>query len=104
MDFSSIALPTGINNGNVPWTDVASYTPGEWESFERAGCVFLPVTGLRNLDGGNIGNHETTGYYWSSSTGGNGLAYCMNYNDAIVEVNYLNRAYGCSVRLVSDAN
>jgi len=96
------------NNGSgafVPKTTTGFtanlYTSGEnWEAMEKAGAVFLPVTGVRN--GTSLSYYNTDGSYWSSisnpdNVGGAGRMHFTN--SSVTNDNY-NRGYGSAVRLI----
>lgn len=77
----------------------------EWRELEKKGCVFLPVAGLRT--GNNVTNAGAWGYYWSSSSNSalvpNQAVLVFIYVSALYPANSGSRYYGCSVRLVRDA-
>lgn len=82
------------------WTDVAgvpfsrsstnSYSITEWRQLEDAGAVFLPL-GVSNV-----------ARYWSSSSKGNGGAYCFAMDDSQKMVAAYNRSVESFVRLVQN--
>ena len=84
------------------------YSSAMWTLMETAGCVFLPAAGYRNvLDVSEVGNY---GYYWCGNTSGYSDArfysFCTNSILPANEGAGYNKAryFGCSVRLVRDAN
>ena len=100
-------LPEGIvftsgvvdDYGSEYYALVNSYTASEWAKLEANGAVFLPAAGYR--DGTDVYNVGTSGMYWSSSAGGNGVAYSLYFgsNSMFTSNGY---RYGLSVRLVKD--
>ena len=63
-----------------------NYFPlSQWSQLEDAGAVFLP-----------------TGYYWSSTTSGNGAAYCFAFSSSQMMVAPYNRSIESYVRPVQD--
>lgn len=80
------------------------YSGSDWATFESAGCVFLPIAGLRGVGGGaNVSNVGTRGCYWSRTTYNDNHAYYVNFNTSEVSPQiFSNRGYGLSVRLVRD--
>ena len=63
-----------------------NYFPlSQWSQLEDAGAVFLP-----------------TGYYWSSTTSGNGAAYCFAFSSSQLMVAPYNRSIESYVRPVQD--
>ena len=77
------------------------YTTGaNWNTFEAAGCVFLPAAGYRSGDSvGDVGNY---GIYWSSTADdGEDYAYYADFDSGYLGAGYYNDRYnGSSVRLV----
>ena len=103
MGWSSVA---GVNgyvirpDGNT--TAVASsYTAEAWAVEEAAGSVFLPAAGYRN--GTSVYNVGYFGFYWSS-TPNDDDAWSLLFRDSGAYMYDYGRNYGCSVRLVRDAN
>ena len=80
------------------------YTGSDWATFEAAGCVFLPAAGKRS--GNSVSDAGTKGHYWSSSSG----SYPASANSVEISSSSISYSsstgccYGCSVRLVHDAN
>ena len=76
------------------------YSGSDWATFESAGCVFLPIAGLRsgtNFIGGN------RGCYWSSTICSADDCYYVNFDTGAVQPQInSNRRYGLSVRLVRE--
>lgn len=82
------------------------YTTGaNWNTFEAAGCVFLPAAGSR--DGGSVYNVGSHGNYWSStarSVYGGYYAYYVYFRSGSLDAgSSYDRPGGCSVRLVRQA-
>ena len=69
------------------WTN--SYSLSQWQQLEAAGAVFLP-----------LGSGITR--YWSSTTSGNGAAYCFAMNSDQMMVAPYNRSVEGFVRLVQE--
>lgn len=80
------------------------YSGSDWATFESAGCVFLPIAGLRNVGGaGKITSVGVRGCYWSRTNNNDNHAYYVNFNTGEVSPQIAsNRVYGLSVRLVID--
>lgn len=95
---AGLAAIEGVNEtGNVSW-NANKYTAAEWEQMEAAGAVFLPAAGY---SGGASG---AQGYYWSSSPYNN-QAYRFFFSETeLTASNAQDQTYGCSVRLVKEAN
>lgn len=75
-----------------------TYTTATWEKMENEGAVFLPAAGWKGEKGVYYENME--GFYWSSSSHGEGLAYNIFFSKKILSANGSSRNSGCSVRLV----
>ena len=94
-------------------TKTAAYTSNEitaaeWASdFEAHGAVFLPAAGIRDGTAFSSGDPGSMGgYYWSrSSTANSGSdAYHVVFKAGDLNPSSTHsRHYGCSVRLVKDA-
>ena len=67
----------------------------EWKEVEEAGAVFLPL--------GNGHYNEGMAFYWSSTAGDAGSAYCLALADDAHMVAPYNRSNGNFVRLVQTA-
>lgn len=95
---AGLAAIEGVNEtGNVSW-NANKYTAAEWARMEAAGAVFLPAAGY---SGGASG---AQGYYWSSSPYNN-QAYRFYFSETeLTASNAQDQTYGCSVRLVKEAN
>jgi hypothetical protein len=63
--------------------------------------IFLPAVGSRGCDGGDgVIGVGTNGFYWSSTPGGSDNAWGLGFGSSAVGMNYNDRCYGFSVRLV----
>ena len=76
---------------------------GSWSSNNRAGAyaspLKLPVAGRRDYFDGSLYNVGSLGYYWSSS--GPGARFLYFYS-SLADMSSLFRAYGLSVRCLTD--
>lgn len=71
------------------------YTGSNWDEFEEAGCVFLPV--------GGWSDYPYQGWYWSSSYhSAKGNAYAFSFSSSSYGVGALNEIKNISIRLVRD--
>lgn len=96
-----------LNNTNTPNADFATntITAEDWTNIlEVNGAVFLPAAGLRYWTS-VLGAVGTQGRYWSSSYSFNGNAHLLTFDSSYVGTDnyYLGCSYGCSVRLVRNA-
>ena len=64
--------------------------------------IFLPATGWRLDHNGALVNVGSNGYYWSNAQSGSGFARYLGFLRNSVSLSATNRAYGFSVRCVSD--
>ncbi len=78
----------------------AVYSGSDWDSFEAAGCVFLPAAGWRN--GTTIENIDDRGFYWSSTPATTTDAKRMFFAGGLNLSDTNSRAFGFSVRLVRE--
>ena len=78
----------------------AVYSGSDWDSFEAAGCVFLPAAGWRN--GTTISNINDRGFYWSSTPATKTDAKRMFFAGGLDLSDTNSRAFGFSVRLVKE--
>ena len=78
----------------------AVYSGSNWDSFEAAGCVFLPAAGWRN--GTTINNINDRGFYWSSTPATTTEAKRMFFAVGLDLSGTNSRAFGFSVRLVKE--
>ena len=105
-DGKSYTLGQSVNGtlGVVIYPDNytgAVYSGSDWASFESAGCVFLPIAGLRN--GSSLNYTNSSGYYWSATPNGTNYAYRLNLgSNSMAGASNSPRYYGCSVRLVRE--
>ena len=97
-------IPAESSRGTASNFDGKTYTTDAWSAMESAGCVFLPIAGLRGVNGGaNVINVGIRGCYWSSTNNNDNHAYYVNFNTSEVSPQTVsNRVYGLSVRLVYD--
>lgn len=102
---NSFTMPAGvsdmvnINTGGAAY-DGNVYTTEQWAAMETAGAVFLPAAG--NRYGSEVYDVGTYGGYWSSTYYGEDYAWNMLFSDGGLNVDFRNRSYGLSVRLVKD--
>ena len=89
------------SNVNLDGTIRTVCTETGFANLQGYGCVFLPETGYRNPGKNNI--TMTITYYWSSTNKPTTNGYCIYINDRLFKNQSVNRARGCSVRLVRDA-
>lgn len=98
---AGVALPFGINDpGNTGW-DYNSYSDSDWEQMESKGCVFLPASGVR--EGTAVSEMGVGGRYWSTTHYDSEDAYRLYFTASVTAVNYIERYYGFSVRVVCSA-
>ena len=79
-----------------------TFTTDQWSKLEAAGAVFLPAAGCR--DGSDVGSVQYGGNYWSAtedSYNGSRAGY-IDFSTAAAYMNFYDREYGRSVRLVKD--
>ena len=70
-----------------------------------SGSFWFPAAGYRNLSSGGLSNSPGNGYYWSSSPHGSFPergGYLYFYSSSVYPQNYNYRAFGFSVRCVSE--
>lgn len=104
-DYSGVTTSTsdiawGTINGATTKTQCTTIG---WNDLASAGCVFLPNAGYRDIttvkDVGQVGN------YWSNYNYGYADAFYLYIGQTGINSNiHKQRYYGCSVRLVRDAN
>ena len=81
----------------------STYSGSDWDTFEAAGCVFLPAAGYRS--GAGVSSEGDLGYYWLSTAVDAYSAYGLYfYGSYVFPVYYNGRCYGSSVRLVQNLN
>lgn len=100
-------LPVSNKFGRVVlhWNQVPIFTNADWRSLEAAGCVFLPVTGKRELGSGS--EYTISGYYWTAtgvprdneakSMRFTSNSYVYYYQNGWIDV------WGCAIRMVKNA-
>ena len=109
-DFDGSATYSGVTWGtiNAPstWNNSATYTActtAGWIALEKAGCVFLPAAGYRDVLG--MAYVGTNSHYWSSTAKENSNAYNLDidfYTNVVNPQQNYSRHYGFCVRLVSE--
>ena len=77
-----------------------TFTADQWSKLESAGAVFLPAAGYRY--GSDVYDVQDYGRYWSATEGFSDIAYFLNFYSDGANMNFRNRFYGQSVRLVKD--
>jgi hypothetical protein len=77
-----------------------TFTADQWSKLEAAGAVFFPAAGFRN--GSNVYYVQGGGYYWSATEYYGGSAYALVFTSGGAHMNYNDRTFGRSVRLVKD--
>ena len=105
----SFELPTSISIANRNTASAAyssnNISSSNWNLLERAGCVFLPTTLLRN---GTRTDNTGWGFYWSSThatSDAANRAFSIYFTQDNLNVECEGqRNYGFAVRLVQDAN
>ena len=96
-----VAALMSINTAGAAFT-TNSYELDAWEKMESAGAVFLPAAGYR--DGDKLYHFGDEGYYWSSTPyASSEYAYLALIRDTQVKVNWDDRSFGHSVRLVLES-
>ena len=103
-----VITSTSINNKSMTWDDTAInvISADDWSLMEKAGAVFLPVTGYRYGTGlSHIDGNENYTYYWTSKASNQaGWANILYFMHSNVTTNGAARKAGAAVRLVMDAN
>ncbi|MBR5384947.1 MAG: Ig-like domain-containing protein, partial [Bacteroidales bacterium] len=92
-----------INRANISWNGAAGVKDisiADFALLEAAGCVFLPIDGLRS--GTTVYTNQTTGYYWTSTVASTNAcaAYFQFGGFDLSHSNY--RRDGFFVRLIQD--
>ena len=77
-----------------------TFTAAEWSKLESAGAVFLPAAGYRY--GSIVDYVQDSGYYWSATEDNSYDAYALLFYSDEAYMDYGDRYYGLSVRLVKD--
>ena len=99
---SGVTFKSGFhsNYGVEYYAAYQTFTAADWSTLESAGAVFLPVAGYRY--GSHVGGVLNRGYYWSATEDDSYNAYCLYFRSDGANMNFDNRSYGSSVRLVKD--
>lgn len=99
-DYSGVTSGQGIGTANSKSASFPSQSiPSDtWAVMESNGVVFLPASGYRNE--GTLYGYDQSGRYWTSSRYDNNRAYVVYFSKSSLTINYDNRSYGYSVRLV----
>ena len=93
---------SNTNTTNSAYTS-NTITLVDWiNKLEANGAVFLPTAGSR--DGTSVDSVGSDGYYWSSSPNGSSNAYRLGFYSSNLGMEYYDRYYGRSVRLIQVAN
>lgn len=91
--------PNTINTPEAGF-DNNIYKTSEWSMMEDEGCVFLPITGYRDI---TMIYDLNKGFYWSSTRGTGKNAYGLQFDDSSIQTDSENALkIGESVRLVHD--
>ena len=107
-DNYSGGTPSGVTWGTINDKSVWSTkcTSAGWIALENAGCVFLPVTGIRN--GTSVTDPDTYGEYWSSTHNDRRYGLNVEFRPDYASVFYFHtdnnarRYYGLAVRLIKE--
>lgn len=89
----------GTFNAKSDYT--ATVSVDGWKKMEAAGAVFLPAAGYRTFNVG-ITSPNAQGRYWSVNNYDKSQARYVYFSSSTFGAGYINRCYGCSVRLVKD--
>lgn len=89
----------GTFNAKSDYT--ATVSVDGWKKMEAAGAVFLPAAGYRTYNV-TITNPNAQGRYWSVNYYDKSQARYVYFTSSTFGAGYINRCYGCSVRLVKD--
>lgn len=93
--LDSINTTTATYNSNI-------ITSADWAEMEAAGCVFLPILGLRTES--YVRGVGVYGYYWSTTYYDNYKAFTLSILTSSLDPSgSASRFYGLPVRLVRDA-
>ena len=99
-----ILYPDGFTGTKVSNGDTTSYDEeSEWSAAQAAGVVCLPTAGFRIAT--SISNVDVHGYYWTSSLCDSLGSWFADFlsNTVYPGTGYVYRSYGCSIRLVTEA-
>lgn len=77
-----------------------TFTAEQWDKLEAAGAIFLPAGGFRH--GSDVYYVQNFGNYWSATEGGSSYAWSFHFGSSEAKLNYDDRSYSRSVRLVKD--
>ena len=88
------------SNGVDYYAAYQTFITDQWAKLEAAGAIFLPAAGYRY--GSYVGEVRLCGLYWSATEYDGGIAYCLLFLSGEARMDFLNRNYGLSVRLVKD--
>ena len=88
-------------NADNDYAVYQTFNAAQWSKLEAAGAVFLPAAGIREK-GTNLFRVQDGGYYWSSTEYDSDEArgFCFESDGRYMD--YSERFYGMSVRLVKD--
>lgn len=89
----------GTFNAKSDYT--ATVSVDGWKKMEAAGAVFLPAAGYRTYNA-VITSPNAQGRYWSVNYYDKLQARYVYFSSSTFGAGYINRCYGCSVRLVKD--
>lgn len=88
------------SNGVDYYAAYQTFITDQWAKLEAAGAIFLPAAGYRY--GSYVGEVRLCGFYWSATEYDGGIAFCLYFYSGEARMDFLNRNYGLSVRLVKD--
>ncbi|MBR5443686.1 MAG: hypothetical protein IKV22_04800 [Paludibacteraceae bacterium] len=77
-----------------------TFTAEQWVKLEAAGAIFLPAAGFRY--GSSVSSVQYRGDYWSATEGNSYYAIYLYFSSDGANMDYYDRDYGRSVRLVKD--
>ena len=77
-----------------------TFTADQWSKLEKSGAVFLPAAERRH--GTYAYDVQDYGYYWSATAYDSYDAYSLRFYSERTSMDYYNRFFGHSVRLVKD--
>lgn len=82
--------------------DTNVYDETTWKELEQMGCVFLPCTGMRSRNTGEIKDVNAMGGYWTATHKDEQSAYGVLFLDTIITRSNFRRSAGFAVRLAKD--
>jgi hypothetical protein len=100
----------GVNNPcpsgyRLPTNAELDSERSSWSQNNSAGAfaspLKLPLAGYRLSSGGSLGAVGSSGSYWSSTVSGTDANF-LDFYSSLAILNFLNRAYGISVRCLKD--